>query len=185
MLRFAINEAVSHSGGALSPFTGDIHLVSIADSAGSIVARMEVHGFPVDVTKMREMREAVDTNAATLASGIRADFGDQRLNPGSPRQLVEAFKATGVEIEDNSEETLRALNDPRAQKILLWREKTKLCGIIKGLLDSESGGPIHHQGVAGFSALAVFASATHFRGRPDPSIHPRIIGDSDKPRESA
>ena len=92
MLRFAINEAVSHSGGALSPFTGDIRLVSIADSAGSIVARMEVHGFPVDVTKMREMREAVDTNAATLASGIRVDFGDQGLNPGSRGSLSKRSK---------------------------------------------------------------------------------------------
>ena len=59
---------------------------------------MESHGFAVNVEKMREIRSQAETNATILASELRIDFDEERLNLGSPQQLVDAFKEAGVEL---------------------------------------------------------------------------------------
>jgi hypothetical protein len=88
-----------------------------------IIARMESHGFAVNVEKMREIRSQSDRNATILASELRTDFDEERLNLGSPQQLVDAFKEAGVELHDTSEQTLCALDDPRAKKFWLGELK--------------------------------------------------------------
>jgi DNA polymerase I-like protein with 3'-5' exonuclease and polymerase domains len=107
-----------------------------------IIAAMEIHGFPVDTDRMLELRARAGANAAVLASELRNAFNDQKLNPASPQELTNAFKSEGVELADTKEETLCALEDPRAKKILSWRAETKLSSGIKTLLDAEHGGRI-------------------------------------------
>jgi hypothetical protein len=108
-----------------------------------IIARMESHGFAINVEKMREIRSQSDRNATILASELRTDFDEERLNLGSPQQLVDAFKEAGVELHDTSEQTLCALDDPRAKKILAWRAETKLSASVKTLLRAERSGRLH------------------------------------------
>jgi DNA polymerase-1 len=114
-----------------------------------IIAGMETRGFAVDTDRMRKLKEAADHNAGTLAAALRKDFGAEGLNPASPQELLEAFKKDGIELEDTSEETLCALEDPRAQTILRWRAETKLSSNCKTLLGAEHQGRIY----ARFDAL--------------------------------
>jgi hypothetical protein len=64
---------------------------------------------------------------------------------GSPMQILEAFNANSIGIIDSKEETLVGLDDPRAAKLLAWREHSKLSSMIATLLAAERGGRIHAQ----------------------------------------
>ena len=108
-----------------------------------IIAGMETRGFAVDVALMRRLKETADRNAVNLADSLREGFAAQALNPASTEELLEAFKKDGIELDDTSEETLCALEDPRAKTILLWRAETKLSSNVKTLLDAEHQGRIH------------------------------------------
>jgi DNA polymerase I-like protein with 3'-5' exonuclease and polymerase domains len=72
-----------------------------------IVARMEIHGFAVDAAWMREMRDAARKKADDIAAGVCTAFGNQKLNPGSNPQLLAAFEANGVKLENTSEDPCR------------------------------------------------------------------------------
>ena len=65
-----------------------------------IIARMEIHGFAVDTARMREMREAARKKADAIAVELRIAFDNPKLNPGSTKQLMAAFEATGVKLEN-------------------------------------------------------------------------------------
>jgi DNA polymerase I-like protein with 3'-5' exonuclease and polymerase domains len=108
-----------------------------------IIARMEANGFAVDADGMRSLRQEADARAAGLLPEIRSSFNNDKLNPGSPKQIVDAFNATSIGITDSKEETLAGLDDPRAAKLLAWREHSKLSGMIATLLAAERGGRIH------------------------------------------
>jgi DNA polymerase I len=108
-----------------------------------IIARMEVSGFSIDADRMRSLRQEADARAAALLAEIRSSFNNDKLNPGSPKQIVEAFNADGVGITDSKEETLAGLDDPRAARLLGWREHAKLSSMIATLLAAERGGRIH------------------------------------------
>jgi DNA polymerase-1 len=99
-----------------------------------IVAAMEHHGFAVDRSKLEEIASTAATEALSFAKGLRDTFASPVLNPESPSQLLEAFKAAGVDIADTAENTLAALSDQRAQLVLNFRARTKLEASIKGLL---------------------------------------------------
>ena len=87
---------------------------------------MEIYGFAVDTARMREIRDTARQRADAIAAELRVAFGNPKLNPGSNPQLLEAFEAAGVKLEDTGEETLSALDDPRARQILTWRTEDKL-----------------------------------------------------------
>jgi DNA polymerase I-like protein with 3'-5' exonuclease and polymerase domains len=108
-----------------------------------IIARMEASGFSIDADRMRSLRQEADARAAALLAEIRSSFNNDKLNPGSPKQIVEAFNADGVGITDSKEETLAGLDDPRAARLLGWREHAKLSSMIATLLAAERGGRIH------------------------------------------
>ena len=90
-----------------------------------VIANIASYVFPVDVARMGELKKAADRSALELAAQLRKDFGDETLNPGSPPQLLNAFRKEGVELENTEAETLSALEDPRAQAILRWRSKVQ------------------------------------------------------------
>ena len=87
---------------------------------------METYGFAVDTARMREIRDTARQRADAIAAELRVAFGNPKLNPVSNPQLLEAFEAAGVKLEDTGEETLSALDDPRARQILTWRTEDKL-----------------------------------------------------------
>jgi DNA polymerase I-like protein with 3'-5' exonuclease and polymerase domains len=109
-----------------------------------IVVAMEHHGFAADCPKLEEMRKNAALKAAQLAGALRDKFNLPTLNPDSPSQLLEAFKATGIELAGSDETTLSATLDERARLILDYRAQAKLEDSIKGLLKvAGSGGRIH------------------------------------------
>jgi pRiA4b ORF-3-like protein len=58
-----------------------------------IIAHMETSGFAIDAARMRSLRQEADARAASLLPDIRSSFSSNKLNPGSPKQIVEAFNA--------------------------------------------------------------------------------------------
>ena len=108
-----------------------------------IIAGMETFGFAVDAAAMRRLKETADRNAGVLAASLRKDFTAEGLNPGSPQELVEAFKKAGIALADTAEETLCGLEDPRAKAILRWRAENKLSTNVKALLAAEHQGRIY------------------------------------------
>jgi DNA polymerase-1 len=109
-----------------------------------IVVAMEAHGFTVDCERLKELHARADTDAALLATKLREAFGAPILNPGSPDQLLDAFKIKGVELENTNEDTLAALQDERARLILEYRSQAKLEASTKGLLKAvDNDGRIH------------------------------------------
>jgi DNA polymerase I-like protein with 3'-5' exonuclease and polymerase domains len=108
-----------------------------------VTAAMEVHGFTINAGAMRALKAVSDTSAANLAAAIRQDFGNEKLNPASPAQLVKAFTEAGEDVENVDEETLMKLEDPRARTILQYRTAAKLSSNIETLLKAEHKGRIH------------------------------------------
>jgi len=109
-----------------------------------IVVAMEEHGFPVDRARLETLRSAAADKAAQLATALRDKFGLPTLNLDSPPQLLEALKATGVDIKATDETTLSACEDDRARLILDYRRQAKLEDSIKGLLKAVGAdGRIH------------------------------------------
>jgi hypothetical protein len=70
-------------------------------------------------------------------------FSNPKLNLDSPDQLLAAFEAGGVKLEDTSEEILTALDDPRAGQILDWRAENRVSANDQTLLKAEHGERIH------------------------------------------
>jgi DNA polymerase I-like protein with 3'-5' exonuclease and polymerase domains len=108
-----------------------------------IIARMEIRGFAVDTARMREIRDTARKRADAIAAGLRIAFGNPKLNQGSRKQLLTAFEEAGIKLEDTEEDTLSALDDPRARQLLDWRGEAKLSSNIQTLLNAEHGGRIH------------------------------------------
>jgi DNA polymerase I-like protein with 3'-5' exonuclease and polymerase domains len=109
-----------------------------------VVVAMEHHGFAVNRAKLEQMRNTAAVSADRLSVGLREQFNQPELNVDSPSQLLEAFKAAGVELPNTNEATLAACQDERARLILDYREAAKLQTSIKGLLKAiSSDGRIH------------------------------------------
>jgi DNA polymerase-1 len=109
-----------------------------------IIVKMEDHGFAVDGVKLEELQADADGKAVKLADSVRKEFRAPTLNPGSPPQLLAAFKAARVELDNTNEATLVACKDPRAKLILDYREQAKLGSSIEGLLKAvRADGRIH------------------------------------------
>jgi DNA polymerase I-like protein with 3'-5' exonuclease and polymerase domains len=109
-----------------------------------IVVAMEYQGFAIDRDKLQQMRIAAATVADLLADEVRQAFNSPTLNLDSPPQLLEAFKADGVNIEATDETTLSAFEDKRARLLLDYRGQAKLEDSTKGLLKAVGAdGRIH------------------------------------------
>jgi DNA polymerase I-like protein with 3'-5' exonuclease and polymerase domains len=100
----------------------------------AVVVAMEQHGFAVDAARMKVMALEAETLQALLNSVLKEKFGNLTLNPDSSDQVLEAFKSSGVQIENTSEETLCGLTHECAPLVLKFREAAKLGGSIRGLL---------------------------------------------------
>jgi DNA polymerase I-like protein with 3'-5' exonuclease and polymerase domains len=99
-----------------------------------LVIAMEEHGFAVDRPKLEEMRSTAAVTADGLTVRLREGFAEPELSVDSPQQLLAAFKAAGIELDNTDEATLSACSDPRTKEILAYRQADKLATSIKGLL---------------------------------------------------
>jgi DNA polymerase-1 len=108
-----------------------------------IIVKMECHGFPIDIERMKGLKEDADCKLISLTAQLLREFGDPGLNLSSPAQLVAAFKRSGVEVPDTDIETLSRLDDPRARALINWRGADKLSTNIETLLKAAHGGRIY------------------------------------------
>jgi DNA polymerase-1 len=99
-----------------------------------IVVAMEEHGFAVDRARLQSLRSTAAAEAGRLRETLRKAFSQPTLNLDSPSQLLEAFKASNLDINATDETTLSACPDERARLIVDYRAQAKLEDSIKGLL---------------------------------------------------
>jgi DNA polymerase I-like protein with 3'-5' exonuclease and polymerase domains len=109
-----------------------------------VIIAMQYHGFAVDKAKLEQMRGAAIVEIERLARELREAFGVPGLNPESVPQLLEAFKAIGLELPNTDETTLTACENPLAGMVLEYRKQAKLEDSIRGLLKAiRPDGRIH------------------------------------------
>ena len=109
-----------------------------------LIVKMEDHGFAIDCAKLEELQADAGGKAVKQADSLRKAFSLPELNPNSFPQLLDAFKAVGVELKNTDEATLVVCEDPRAKMVLDYREADMLSRAIKGLLKAAGkDGRIH------------------------------------------
>ena len=110
-----------------------------------VIVEMEMAGIGVDTAKLREIESKARASAAGLASSLRNELHLPALNPGSPRQLLKALKAAGIELENTNEETLKAADDGEIIPLILeFRGAEKLAQQAASLLECvKQDGRIH------------------------------------------
>lgn len=75
-------------------------------------------------------------NTVTLAD-------NPELNLNAPHQILDAFKARGVELEDTRAATLKKVKDPLAKQILTYRHVEGIYDKLRELLDTQRDGIAH------------------------------------------
>jgi DNA polymerase-1 len=110
-----------------------------------IITRMELHGFAVDVGRLKTLLPLQRAKAQARLQGLRDAFGEPELNANSPEQVLEVFKASGIELvkstpdgpqqETTEEELLCTIDDPRAALMLEHRKADRLARELAALLE--------------------------------------------------
>ena len=121
------------------------HVFDLEMALLPIVTRMELHGFAVDVERLKQELPEQKARTQTKLQALREVFGRPDLNPNSPDQLLDAFKAAGIELvksnpdgsrqETTEEELLCTVDDPRAAMVLEYRKADKLAATLSSLLE--------------------------------------------------
>ncbi len=97
-----------------------------------LVIEMEHWGVLIDQVQLTRVDHTVSVETAQLEREILAELGLE-INLGSTQQLAAALKLKGIVgtrktaagADSTSEEALKSLNNPLANKILKWRSKMK------------------------------------------------------------
>ena len=110
--------------------------LELEDSLIPVVVKMEARGIAVDREKLTVIRNEADRDGRVAKTAIQSLIGDQEFNPNSPAQLLEAFKAHGVQLPDTSQETLAACSHPLAAQIVSYRGCAKRAEQAKTLLEA-------------------------------------------------
>ena len=110
-----------------------------------VIIEMEYAGIAVDQAKLREIESKARSSAAEHAGLLRQKLNLPKLNPGSPQQVLEALKASGIELENTNEETLKAADDGEIIPLILeFRGAEKLAQQAASLLECvKQDGRIH------------------------------------------
>jgi len=107
--------------------------------AVAAIAEMELAGIKLDLAKWKELektvRERRDAMALELETQFPAPEGilpleglGPRLNLNSPKQITDAFRSLGIELEDTKVWTLLKVDHPAARLLLEYRELQKKLG---------------------------------------------------------
>lgn len=71
-------------------------------------------------------REALNAAIATQTEKVQAIRQSLPINPNSPEQVLSWLKQAGYRVNDTREDTLRRLDGPEPQKMLEYREESKV-----------------------------------------------------------
>jgi DNA polymerase I-like protein with 3'-5' exonuclease and polymerase domains len=120
------------------------HVFALEMALLPIITRMELHGFAVDVDRLKALFPEQRAKAEAKLQAVREAFGKTDLNPNSSDQVLAAFKEIGIELvksnpdgsqkETSEEELLCTIDDPRAQLILEYRKGDRLASAMASLL---------------------------------------------------
>ena len=98
-----------------------------------IVVRMECNGFAVDQERLKALETRAALERRELEASLRKKFGNRTLNLDSPDQLLKAFQAAGLALEDTRDSTLAMANHALVAPVRAYREKAKLLSTIESL----------------------------------------------------
>jgi hypothetical protein len=118
--RFGMLVAAESAGGLLAAEMSYAGLPWRADVHDSLLAGMLGPRPPVLPAGARPAR------LAELAARIGAAFGDRRVNPDSPAQLIRAFAADGVRVPSTRFSVLRGIDHPAAPLLVEYKELARL-----------------------------------------------------------
>ena len=116
---------------------GGLGLLVAAESAGALAAvemaaaglpwRPEVHDDVLtELLGPRPRAGAAPRRLTDLAGRVGAAFGDPRLNPDSPAQVLRAFANAGTPLPSTRSHVLRAVDHPAVPLLLAYKELSRL-----------------------------------------------------------
>ena len=116
-----------------------VRVAEIEFGAVAALSEMELAGVKLDVARWRELeitvRERRDRAADHLESFFPQPEGvlpleglGPRLNLNSPKQITDAFRGLGIELQDTKVWTLLKVEHPAAKALLQYRELQKRLG---------------------------------------------------------
>ena len=100
-----------------------------------VIVGMERSGFAVDPQRLKEILVRTKELLKAPQDELASLFGEN-MNLESPEQLKQALAGLGIEVQDTSETTLRALKQPVADLILHYRRLEALRRQTQTLLDN-------------------------------------------------
>jgi DNA polymerase family A len=132
---------VPRSVGGIEPegdgWPGGLGLLVAAESAGALAAaemaaaglpwRPEVHDAVLtELLGPRPRAGAAPKRLTDLAARIGDAFGDRRLNPDSPAQVLRAFANAGTPLPSTRSHVLRSVDHPAVPLLLAYKELSRL-----------------------------------------------------------
>lgn len=106
--------------------------------------RMETRGMGIAVEYVEETAKRYASEALTVELAIRDVIGDEEFNPNSPKQVGEAFKALGIELESTDKDSLGRVDHELGGMLLSLRTLKKMHGTyLKAILDEQRDGILH------------------------------------------
>lgn len=116
-----------------------------------VIGRMERYGIQLDKQRIYNLESELTLEANDLLVQIRALAGEN-FNPGSPKQVKEAFALLGVNLNSTNEAALESIKDryPLADLILQYRgvsklESTYTVGLLEFAEESGVAHPVFNQ----------------------------------------
>ena len=88
----------------------------------------EKYGMCLDRALVQQRYDELEAKKVPLLEKTKELSGDPNFNPGSPKQVREAFARFGIYLNSTNEEALASLDSPLAKAILDYREAIKLQG---------------------------------------------------------
>jgi DNA polymerase-1 len=101
-----------------------------------IVVDARLRGIKVDRSRLEQTLTHYQAREKQLTTELRADLQKPHLNLVSSEQLLHTLTRLGLDIQDTSKETLSAVVDPLAGRILQYRELAGLCQIMSSWLEA-------------------------------------------------
>jgi hypothetical protein len=103
---------------------------------------MEADGFGLDLPYLEQAASEKGVEVMETWQGV-IDKAGFDLNPNSPDQILKAFAARGVHLEDTQADTLEKLTDPLAVALLAYRDVKKIHDYLRELKRIQRDGIAH------------------------------------------
>jgi DNA polymerase I-like protein with 3'-5' exonuclease and polymerase domains len=126
---------------------GDPELLRLYDDSMRlklVLLDMEADGFGLDEEYLTPTTSEYGVKEMKAWGTVVRLVGNPEFNPGSPKQLTEAFAKRGVHLADTQADTLKALDDDLARAILAYRDAKKIhTTYLRGLQREQRDGIVH------------------------------------------